>query len=194
VIYERSLNRRRGESQTRPSPIHGNGSVRRPPTRTLCHGWSEPGAAVKWHKPEFCTEPGPSGPEGINIWNRILCAENFAEGRRGIPRKRGSGGGATMGGDAHRSPPPGGVLVPFLPEKKELAQRAKPSAWNKTIPNIGGRVRRPAPTTFQADHSRTGKREGQAPPLRDGGEVFCARGRKKHNTPPDPDKKGHGGA
>ena len=32
----------------------------------------------------------------------------------------------------------------------------------------------PAPTTFQADHSRTGKREGQAPPLRDGGEAFCA--------------------
>ena len=58
----------------------------------------------------------------------------------------------------------------------------------------GGRVRRPAPTTFQADHSRTGKREGQAPPLRDGGEAFCARGRKKHNTPPAFSEKGHGGA
>ena len=127
--------------------------------------------------------PGPSGPEGINTWNRILCAGNFAEGRRGIPRNRGSGGGATMGGDAHRSPPPGGVLVPFLPEKKELAQRAKPSARNKTIPNIGGRVRRPAPTTFQADHSRTGKREGQAPPLRDGVEAFCAGGCTESTTP-----------
>ena len=59
MIYERSLNRRRGESQTRPSPIHGNGSVRRPPTRTLCHGWSEPGAAVKWCRPKFCADQGP---------------------------------------------------------------------------------------------------------------------------------------
>ncbi len=41
-----------------------------------------------------------------------------------------------------------------------------------------------APTTSQADHSRTGKREGQAPPLRDGGEAFCAGGRAKHSTPP----------
>ena len=31
-----------------------------------------------------------------------------------------------------------------------------------------GRVRRPAPTAFQADCSRTGQWEGQAPPLRDG--------------------------
>ena len=45
--------RRRGGSGTRPSPIHGNGSVRRPPTRTLCHGWSEPGAVVKWCRPKF---------------------------------------------------------------------------------------------------------------------------------------------
>ena len=26
-------------------------------------GWSEPGAAVKWHRPKFCTPSGPSGPD-----------------------------------------------------------------------------------------------------------------------------------
>ena len=83
----------------RPSPVAGrslvhpagfwNGLVRRTPTRTLCHGWSEPGAAVKWHRPEFCTAPGPSGPGGAKTRNHILCAGNFAERDRGIPRKRG---------------------------------------------------------------------------------------------------------
>ena len=42
---------------------------------------------------------------------------------------------------------------------------AKRGIWNP-------RCRGAAPTMFQADHSRTGKREGQAPPLRDGGETF----------------------
>jgi hypothetical protein len=51
-------NRRAGQ-ETRPSPIHGNGSVRRTPTLTLCHGWSEPGAAVKWCRPKFCADQGP---------------------------------------------------------------------------------------------------------------------------------------
>ena len=58
-ISEMAVVRRRGESQTRPSPIHGNGSVRRPPTSTLCHGWSEPGTAVKWCRPKFCADQGP---------------------------------------------------------------------------------------------------------------------------------------
>ena len=94
------------------------------PTRTLCHGWSEPGAAVKPYRIKFYTAPGPSGPEGIKTRNRTLRAGNFAEGRRGILRKWGSGGGPA---GAVRRPwdTPGGVLVPFSPRKKELAQRAK---------------------------------------------------------------------
>ena len=94
------------------------------PTRTLCHGWSESGAAVKPYRIKFCTAPGPSGPEGIKTRNRTLRAGNFAEGRRGILRKWGSGGGPA---GAVRRPrdTPGGVLVPFSPRKKELAQRAK---------------------------------------------------------------------
>ena len=123
---------RRGGTPARPSPIHGNGSVRRTPTRPLCHGWSEPGAAVKWCRPKFCAAPGPSGPEGINTWNRILCAGNFAEGRRGIPRKRGSGG-SDYGRGRPSEPTPGGVLVPFSPRKKELAQRAKPCESSRRV-------------------------------------------------------------
>ena len=80
---------------------------------------------MKWHKPEFCTEPGPSGPEGIKTRSRILRAGNFAEGCRGIPRKRGFGGGPA-GAVRRPQDTPGGVLVPFSPRKKELAQRAKP--------------------------------------------------------------------
>ena len=95
------------------------------PSRTLCHGWSEPGAAVKWDKPKFCTAPGPSGPKKIKTGSRILRAGAPAEGCRDNPRKRGSGGGPA---GAVRRPrdTPGGVLPPLPPRKKELAQRAKP--------------------------------------------------------------------
>ena len=97
-----------------------------PPTRTLCHGWSEPGAVVKWCRPKFCAGPGPSGPEGINTWNRILRAGTSAEGYRDNPRKRGSGGGATMGGDAHRSPPPVAFCLLCRRGQRRSPRRAKP--------------------------------------------------------------------
>ena len=58
----------------RPRPAH-------PRSRTLCHGWSEPGAAVKWHRPKFCTAPGPSGPGEI-IPGTIFCAPEIL--RKGI--------------------------------------------------------------------------------------------------------------
>ena len=72
---------RRAATEARPSPVAGrfpvhpvgeglappagfwNGLVRRAPTRIPCHGWPEPGAAVKSYQPKFCTAPGPSGPE-----------------------------------------------------------------------------------------------------------------------------------
>ena len=41
----------------RPRPAH-------PRSRTLCHGWSEPGAAVKWHRPKiFAPHQGPVARE-----------------------------------------------------------------------------------------------------------------------------------
>ena len=49
----------------RPFSVFGAIPIDAPPTRTLCHGWSEPGAEVKPYQPKFCTAPGPSGPEGM---------------------------------------------------------------------------------------------------------------------------------
>ena len=65
-------------------------------------------------------------PGKIKTRNRILRAGTSVEGRRGIPRKRGTGGGATMGGDAHRSPPP--AILWFLSHRWERnsPSRAKP--------------------------------------------------------------------
>ena len=95
--------RRRGESQTRPSPVHRNGSVRLTP------------------------DPAPLATAG---WNRERNSPHRAKPLRG---------GA-----------PG--------------RRALRASWS----TVGARVRRPAPTTSQTKHSKTGQREGQAPPLRDG--------------------------
>ena len=65
-------------------------------------------------------------PGKIKTRNRILRAGTSAEGCRGIPRKRGTGGGATMGGDAHRSPPP--AILWFLSHRwaRNSPSRAKP--------------------------------------------------------------------
>ena len=43
------------------------------PTRTLCHGWSETGAAVEPYQPKFCTVSGPSGPGGMKP-GIVFCA------------------------------------------------------------------------------------------------------------------------
>ena len=58
--------------------------------------------------------------------NRILRAGNFAEGCRGIPRRWGSGGGATMGGDAHRSPPLAAFWSLCRRGQRDSPRRAKP--------------------------------------------------------------------
>ena len=62
-----------------------------------------------------------------------------------------------------------------------------PTGWWGDISRqrTGGRVRRPAPTWCQAKYSKTGQREGQAPPLRGGGETFPGRGQAGgHMGPP----------
>lgn len=89
--YERHSPQKVGRSGDPPVPRCGtfsrppagfwNGLVRRAPTRIPCHGWPEPGAAVKSYQPKFCTAPGPSGPEkskpGI-----VFCAPELL--RRGV--------------------------------------------------------------------------------------------------------------
>ena len=117
---------------------------------TLCHGWSEPGAAVKSYQPKFCTAPGPSGPEKIKTGNRILRAGTPAEGYRGIPRKRGSGGGPA---GAIRRPrdTPGDPLVSF------------PSLGKKLAPQGETPVRRRAESSRPTDVMVCGGRAGQCP-------------------------------
>ena len=123
---------------------------------------------MKWHKPEFYTEPGPSGPEGIKTRSRILRAGTFAEGCRGIPRKRGAGGGATMGGDAHRSPPPAAFWFLFRRGKRNSPKGRKPvrrraeSSRPTDVMVYGQRADLgSAPTAVQAKYSKTGGRAGQ---------------------------------
>ena len=173
------------------------GRIGAPPTCTLCHGWSEPGAAVKPYRPKLpCRGGSPDPPassppqrleperSGAPVWSSIPAHLDFgptaaAARMRGQslslprltvtssplelgPRKfRGSGGGPA---GAVRRPrdTPGDPLVSFPSLGKKLAQRAKPSPWNETLLKNGGRVRRPAPTTSQADHSRTGGRAAPA--------------------------------
>ena len=88
--------------------------------------------------------------------NRILRAGTFAEGRRGIPRKRGTGGGATMGGDAHRSPPPAAFCLLCRRGQRRSPRRAKPCEAARPISVMVRRGRAglgPAPTASHG-HSR----------------------------------------
>ena len=65
----------------RPFSVFGAIPIDAPPTRTLCHGWSEPGAEVKPYQPKFCTAPGPSSPEGMKS-GTVFCAPELL--RKGV--------------------------------------------------------------------------------------------------------------
>ena len=123
----------------RPSPVAGhslvhpagfwNGSVRHTPTRTLCHGWSEPGAAVKWHRPKFCTAPGPSGPEGI-IPGTIFCTPEILHEGIGVSPVNGGPGENELEPEGTCSrrrceSSPGDPLVSFPSLGKKLALRGE---------------------------------------------------------------------
>ena len=118
------------------------------PSRTLCHGWSEPGAAVKWHRPKFCTASGPSGPEGI-IPGTVFCAPEILHEGIGVSPVNGGPGEnelepeGTCSRRRCESPP---AILWFLSHRWERNSPcgAKSSAWNETHPKTGGRVRRSA--------------------------------------------------
>ena len=108
-------------------------------------------------------------PGRNEVRNRILRAGTFAEGCRGISRKWGSGGGATMGGDAHRSPPPAAVCLLCRrgkggrPAGRNPSHGTKPfrktAGGSETRPyNISGRSPQNG-TTGGASPSPTGKRK-----------------------------------
>ena len=76
---------------SRPPAGFWNGLVRRAPTRTRCHSWSEPGAAVKMRRPKFCTAPGPSGPEKSKPGTGFCAPELLRKGVGVSPVNRGPG-------------------------------------------------------------------------------------------------------
>ena len=151
----------------RPFSVFGAIPIDAPPTRTLCHGWSEPGAEVKPYQPKFCTAPGPSGPEGMKSGTVFCALELLRKGVGVSPVNGGPGekrGRSDYGRGRPSEPASGGGLPPLPTRQRRSPRRAKPvrrgapsrralqASWSAK----GGRVRRPAPTGFQADHSKTG--------------------------------------
>ena len=139
----------------RPRPAH-------PRSRTLCHGWSEPGAAVKWHRPKFCTAPGPSGPGEI-IPGTIFCAPEILRKGIGVSPVNGGLGENELEpeGTCFRrrceSPP---AILWFLSHRWERnsPHRAKPSA---------------AASRVVAPYGRHGLRRTGGPVSRPGGVLSC---------------------
>ena len=85
------------------------------------------------------------------------------------PRKfRGSGGGATMNGYVHRSPPPAAFWSLCRRGQRNSPRRAKPSAWNESLPKNRRAGERPAPTATQAKKSKIGQ-PARPPPKTGGG-------------------------
>ena len=162
-ISEMAVVRRRGESQTRPPPIHGNGSVRRTPTRTPCHGWSEPGAAVKWCRPKFCADQGPVARKESTP-GTVFCAPEILRKGVGVsPVNGGSGGGATMGGDAHRSPPPAAFWFLFRREKRNSPKGRNPPRGTKPFRTLAGGSGDPPLQRFR--RITAGRENGRGKPL-----------------------------
>ena len=133
----------------RPRPAH-------PRSRTLCHGWSEPGAAVKWHRPKFCTAPGPSGPGEI-IPGTIFCAPEILRKGIGVSPVNGGLGENELEpeGTCFRrrceSPP---AILWFLSHRWERnsPRRAKSYAQNESLPETSGRGK-PLPYGTVGGHS-----------------------------------------
>ena len=119
----------------------------------------------------------------------------------GSRKFRGSGGGATMGGDAHRSPPRRRFGSFFAVEKGTRPKgETLQGAARRVVAPYGhhgprGRAGRCSAPTAWKESLPMNRREGQAPPLRGGGETFPGGGCAK-NTRPRRSliEKGHGGA
>ena len=151
----------------------GTASSDAPPTRTLCHGWSEPGAAVKWNRPKFCTASGPSGPEGI-IPGTVFCAPEILRKGVGVSPVDGGPGVERLWAGTPIGAHPWRRFGPFAavgkgtrPAGRNPVRRRAESSRPTGVMVHGGRAGLgPAPTGCQIKYSRTGQREGQAPPLR----------------------------
>ena len=146
----------------RPFSVFGAIPIDAPPTRTLCHGWSEPGAEVKPYQPKFCTAPGPSGPGEI-IPGTIFCAPEILRKGIGVSPVNGGLGENELEpeGTCFRrrceSPP---AILWFLSHRWERnsPRRAKSYAQNESLPETSGRGK-PLPYGTVGGHSPAENRQ-----------------------------------
>ena len=99
-----------------------------------------------------------------------LCPSGRSEGY-GIRDAEGSGGGSDYGRGRPSEPTPGGVLVPFSPRKKELAQRAKSCEASRRVGapygrhGLRGAVGHMGPTLQRLRRITAGRENGRGNPL-----------------------------
>ena len=168
--------RRRGESQTRPSPTHGKGSVRcsLDPAPPATAGQNQARRRSRTDR-NFAPHQGPAARKKSKPGTGFCAPELLWKGVGVSPVNGGRGverlwAGTPIGAHPRRS----FGFFPIAgketrPAGRNPVRRRAESLRPTGVTVRGGRAgRRPAPTAFQADRSRTGQREGQAPPLRDG--------------------------
>ena len=133
----RSFHRSASPTQTRFAGLCVGGRLRRPlwtdrrppDPHPLPRLVGEPGAAVKWNRLEFCTAPGPSGPEGI-IPGTIFCAPEILHEGIGVSPVNGGPGENELEPEGTCSrrrceSSPGDPLVSFPSLGKKLALRGE---------------------------------------------------------------------
>ena len=154
----------------RPFSVFGAIPIDAPPTRTLCHGWSEPGAEVKPYQPKFCTAPGPSGPEGMKS-GTVFCALELLRKGVGVSPVNGGPGEERLWAGTPIGAHPRRRFGSFFAEEKGTRPAGRnPPHGRKPFRNLaGGHMGPPLRRPTAISEIR---REGQAPPLQDGGKTF----------------------
>ena len=162
-ISEMAVVRRRGESQTRPPPVRGNGSVRRTPTRTLCHGWSEPGAAVKWCRPKFCADQGPVARKESTPGTVFCAPEILWKGVGVSPVNGGPGVVRLWAGTPIGAHPPAAFWFLFCRRKRNSPKGRNPPRGTKPFRTLAGGSGDPPLQRFR--RITAGRENGRGRPL-----------------------------
>ena len=117
------------------------------------------------------------------FWGKVWCeARDVCSFKMAVEMARfGATGGASPSPMGWR----GNILRRKTGGRNPVRRRAGSSRPTGVMVREGRAGLGPAPTWCQAKYSKTGQREGQAPPLRGGGETFPGRGQAGgHMGPP----------
>ena len=156
----------------RPFSIFGAIPTNAPPICTLCHGWPEPGAAGKSHRPKYFAAPGPSAPGGMKP-GTVFCAPEILRKGVGVSPVDGGPGVERLWAGTPIGAHPRRRFASFAAAGKggrpagrdPLRRRDLSASWSAE----DGRVWDP-PLRRSTAIPETW-REGQAPPLRMDGET-----------------------